>query len=153
MSKNSSFNYFKILIIALGSLCLLFALINAGQNILRWEFGTLLIISAFLAPRIMLTLSYSRITVEFSDAFTFFTFLLLGGEAAIILASIQTLAGCFYLKNKGFKFTLTGILSNIATSALATTSAYAIRIRIHKFCRSRLSIKRLTKPYLQFYVF
>ena len=90
-------------------------------------------IAAFLAPRIMLTLSYSRITIEFSDAFTFFTFLLLGGEAAIILASIQTLAGCFYLKNKGFTFTLTGILSNIATSAMATTGAYAILIGFTNF--------------------
>ena len=126
MSNHSKFSFFRTIIIAAGGLCLLFAVTTAGRNIFGWEFISLLIIAAFIAPRIMLTLPYSSITVEFSDIFTFLTLLLLGGEAAIILASIQTLAGCFYLKNKGITFSLEGILSNIATSALTTAIAYAI---------------------------
>lgn len=76
----------------------------------------------------MLNLPFSKSAIEFSEAFIFLAFLMMGGEAAIILASIQTSAGCFYLKNKGIVFKKYRIILNIALSSLITSITYSLLI-------------------------
>ncbi len=141
MTQKKNTIFFRLLVAFLGGLCFSFAVFSLDKYILSWQFLILLCFAAFLAPRIILTLPYSNISVEFSDTFIFLTFLMFGGEAAIILATIQTLAGCFYLKRNGVKFSLIGISLNAATSALTTTVTYGILL----ICSSLIGIDYQSK--------
>jgi diguanylate cyclase (GGDEF)-like protein len=86
----------------------------------------LILVATVLAPRLMLTLPYSKFTIEFSDFFIFLTFLLQGGKAAILIATIQSLASCLYLKKRGVNFGKYDVPLNIASSALTTTITFTI---------------------------
>ena len=144
MNRTINLNFFRLFIIGLGGLCFLYAVINSEQTIFTWEFLTLLTVAVFLAPRIMLTLPYSNLSIEFSDAFVFLTFLMFGGESAIILAPLYMTANCFHLKSKGIKFTPTGIVLNASASALTTALSYGILLFISNFIGFSFQTKDLT---------
>ncbi|HXG82669.1 MAG TPA: bifunctional diguanylate cyclase/phosphodiesterase [Pyrinomonadaceae bacterium] len=73
-----------------------------------------------------ITLPRGRFVLSFSDALIFICFILYGGEAAILLASIEILANCVYRKIRGTKFSSFIITINIASSALSTFLTYQI---------------------------
>ena len=73
-----------------------------------------------------LTLPRSKFAISFSDALVFFTFLFYGGPAAIVVAALETLANCLYLKSKGFPFGRLMIPTNVSINTVSTTITFII---------------------------
>ncbi|HSK72591.1 MAG TPA: hypothetical protein VK892_12890, partial [Pyrinomonadaceae bacterium] len=128
MSQSKTSTVYKIFVIALGSLCFVYACLNLEADVFSWGYVLLLVLASLLAPRISLILPYSNFAISFSDAIIFLTFLIFGGEAAIIMASVEVVAACFYLKTQGGKFGNLMIPANAASSALSTTISYFVLI-------------------------
>lgn len=117
----------KLVIIALGALCLSYALANLSRDVFGWNFLLLLVFSIFVAPKMILTLPRSRFLVSFSDSIIFFAFLTFGGEAAILLAAAEMLASCYYIQFKGaISFGKLMIPTNTSIALITTTFAYFI---------------------------
>ncbi|MDQ3322046.1 MAG: hypothetical protein M3525_06400, partial [Acidobacteriota bacterium] len=72
-----------------------------------------------------ITLPRGRFTLSFSDTLIFISFILYGGAAAILLASLEVFANCIYLKKQGTKFGSRIIAFNIASAALSALITYA----------------------------
>jgi diguanylate cyclase (GGDEF)-like protein len=69
----------------------------------------------------------SRLFVNFSDALIFLSFIVYGGEAAVVLATVEMLANCFYNKYKGnINFHQYMIATNTAIAAISTTFTYLV---------------------------
>jgi diguanylate cyclase (GGDEF)-like protein len=114
-----------LVIIALGALCLSFALANLSRDVFSWNFLLLLAFSIFVAPKMVLTLPRSRFSVSFSDSIIFLAFLTFGGEAAILLAGFEMLASCYYIQSKGaISFGKLMIPTNTFTAIITTTCSY-----------------------------
>jgi GGDEF domain-containing protein len=71
-----------------------------------------------------LKLPHSNFIVSFSDPIIFLTLLFFGGEAAIILATLEMAANCYYLKSTGISFKTLTIPFNIFSTSLSTIIAY-----------------------------
>lgn len=68
---------------------------------------------------------HSKVSISFSDATVFLAFLVFGGETAIILAAIEVVISCIWLKSQGgVKFTKTTILFNFGMTALSTMISF-----------------------------
>lgn len=125
--KNESIpTYTKALFIVGGVFCFIYALLNLSSRALSWDFLLILIFTVFVAPKLSLTLQRSKFIVTFSDAVIFLSFLVYGGEAAILLASLETLANCIYNKIKGFTWGYLMIPVNISIAAISTAIAYFV---------------------------
>lgn len=118
--------FYKFTVIILGIICLAYSVFNLKAEVLGLGFGLLLSFALIFTPRISLTLPYSKFSVSFSDAIIFLTLLLYGGEAAILLATLEMTAACFYLKSKGVEFGNHMIWANAASAAVATTFTYFV---------------------------
>jgi diguanylate cyclase (GGDEF)-like protein len=126
MNKEKFYIYFKTAIIFLGICCLTFASANLPYCELGWYFLVILGFSVLLSPRLSLTLPRSNFTVTASDAVIIFTFLVYGGEAAVILAVLEMAANCFYIKNKGTVFGQLMIPVNVSITAVSTSLTYFV---------------------------
>ncbi len=116
----------KGIVILAGVLCFAAALANVGANAFSWGFLCVLAFSILIAPRMTLTLPRSRFAISFSDALVFFTFLFYGAPAAIVIAALESLANCLYLRSKGFPFGRLMIPTNVSINAVSTTVTFAI---------------------------
>ncbi len=114
----------KIATIAVGVWVCVLAGWHLGNNMFGWGFLSLLAFTAFAAPRMSLALPRSRFAVSFSDASVFLTFLLFGGTAAVIMAAIESLATCLYLKRNRFPFGPLMIPTNVAINAITMSLGY-----------------------------
>jgi len=117
---------YKFVVITLGLACLLFALATVPSGSLTIGLASVLLFAVFVAPRMTLTLPRSELYISFSDSVVFFTFLVYGGEMAIVVAFVETLANCIYLKRTS---NLTGkwvLIFNSALGALVTSFAFAV---------------------------
>lgn len=126
MLRFQSTEQYKFGIIMLGMACLLFALVTIPAGTLTLGLFGVLLFAVFVAPRMTLTLPRSELYISFSDSVVFFTFLVYGGEMAIVVAFAETLANCIYLKRNS---NLTGkwvLLFNSSLGALVTAFAFAI---------------------------
>src|SRR6478609_8492598 len=103
MQKGTIAGIAKGLMIAAGAAIFICAAVSIPSSSLTPEFLLLLSFATLIAPRMSLTLPGSRFALSFSDAAIFLGFLLYGGPIAIVLAGIESLANCFYLRSTGFK--------------------------------------------------
>jgi diguanylate cyclase (GGDEF)-like protein len=134
MNRVKVLTFFKSAVIVLGSLSFAFAFFNLDSKIISWHFVLLAIFMLTVAPRMSITMPRSNFSLSFSDSVIFLTFLLFGGEAAIILAPLEVIASCLFLKIKGHnKFTPAVILLNFGITALATTVTYFVWLTIPTF--------------------
>ncbi len=62
---------------------------------------------------------HSNFGISFSDAAIFVAFLCFGGEVAVVLATLEAIISCFYLK-----FTKSIVLFNLGMTALSTTITF-----------------------------
>lgn len=125
MDRKLLSDYAKISVIGLGVSVTGLALSSLPGNSFSWGYAFLLSFAILLAPRMSLTLPRSKFTVSFSDSIIFLTFLIYGGEMAIITAFVETLASCIYLVRKG---TMSGrwiIPFNSSLAATITAVSYA----------------------------
>lgn len=139
MNKEQLYTRFKVGMIVLGAVCVSFALFR-----LPWEAFTLgyllvLAFSMFVAPRMSLTLPRSKFAISFADAFIFLTFLIYGGKAAILVAALEMLALCFYLRSTGFPFGRLMIPTNVSISAVSTTVTYFVWLIIPRVALTDLN--------------
>jgi len=126
MNRDSFSTFYKISIAVLGSLCFILALFNLKANMLSWQFSLLFLFAVLIAPRMSITLPRSRFILNFSDSIIFLTFLLFGGEAAIIITTIEMLAFSLYHKIKGVEFSQYTIVFNLGMVAISTTITYYV---------------------------
>lgn len=112
----------KVSVIGLGALCFAYAFVRLPASALVWGFLVVLLFGSFVTPRMTLTLPRSKFAISFSDSLIFLAFLLYGGEGAIILAGVETLANCLYLKRSGHPWGPMMIPTNVAINVLATST-------------------------------
>lgn len=125
MARFQPAEQYKFGIITLGIACLLFALATIPDGTLTLGLVGIFLFAIFVAPRMTLTLPHSELYISFSDSVVFFTFLVYGGEMAIVIAFVETLANCIYLKRTS---NLTGkwvLLFNSSLGAVVTASSFA----------------------------
>ncbi|MGH9945664.1 MAG: putative bifunctional diguanylate cyclase/phosphodiesterase [Pyrinomonadaceae bacterium] len=83
-----------------------------------------------VAPRTVLSVPRSSTAISFSDAAIFLTFLIYGGPAAIIVAAVEMLVSCIYLRRQGFPFGRLMIQTNVSINAISTALTYLIWLAI-----------------------
>jgi len=120
MTRDFFFNNAKIVTISLGSAALLSALASIPNSSISWGLLAVLIFSVTVAPRLSLPLPRSKFAISFADAVIFLTFILYGGQAAVILTAAETFAACVYLRSTGFKFGRMMIPTNVSVNVLST---------------------------------
>lgn len=124
MKSEKKFDSYKITVIFLGALCLLFTLLNLDSKIFKWNFIFFLVFNLTVASRLILDLPRSKFHLSFSDSMIFLSFLFFDGYAAVLIATIETLVNCLYLKNKGVVFNRYVLPFNIASTSLSTTFTF-----------------------------
>ena len=120
MNQEKIYKFFKMAQILLGGMCFVFAILNFDSNVINFNFIILFIFTLTIGTRLSLMMPRSNFAVSFSDAPIFLSFLVFGGETAIILASLEIIVSCLYLKSKGGKFSYPTILLNFGVTALST---------------------------------
>jgi diguanylate cyclase (GGDEF)-like protein len=127
MSDSKTSDFVKGSIILAGLVCFGWALSNLSMQAFGWGYPFLLLFSILLAPRMTLQIPRSRLFINFSDALIFLAFLLYGGSAAIVLATVEMAANCYYNKYKGtIKFNRYMIATNTFIAALTTAFTYYV---------------------------
>lgn len=127
MNKEKFYTCLKILFIFIGICCLLFAAANLPSRVFNWDFLLILFFAVSISSRLSLALPRSKFVVTFSDGLIIFTFLVWGGEAAIILSALEMLANCLYSQNKGIiVFGRMMIPVNISITAISTAATYFV---------------------------
>lgn len=126
MDRSNLSTISKAAVILAGGFCFAAALANVAMSALTWGFVFVLVFSIVIAPRMTLTLPRSRFAISFSDALVFFTFLFYGGAAAIVVAALESLANCVYLRSKGFPFGRLMIPTNVSINTVSTATTFAI---------------------------
>ena len=124
MNRNKLFTFFKVAATTLGGLCFALAILTIDGKIINWGFASLFIFTLAVSTRLSLIMPRSNFSISFSDAAIFLAFLVFGGETAIILASLEVIVSCLFLKTKGFKVTNSGILFNFGMTAISTAITY-----------------------------
>lgn len=125
MMQNRVLHFYKFFIIAAGFVALSWAVAHLSKETFNPNFIFLFLFAFLLTPFMSITLPRGRFILSFSDALIFISFILCGGEAAILLASLEIFANCIYLKRQGTKFGGYTIAFNIASAALSTSITYA----------------------------
>lgn len=126
MSRESLSNYAKRIIVLVGGVCLVAALSGLTRETLSWGFLLILVFSTIVAPHMSLALPRSRFAISFSDAAIFLTLLLCGGPAAIIVAALESLSNCLYLRKNGFLFDRLMIPVNVSINVISITATYLV---------------------------
>lgn len=116
----------KALVIAIATACFVFAILWSPKGSFGLGFLLMLLFGAFIAPKLSLTLPRSKFAISFSDSLIFLTFLLYGGEGAIILAALESFASCIYLRSAGFKIERLMIPVNVAVNVITAATTYLI---------------------------
>ena len=123
--QNRMFRFYKFFVIAAGFSALIWAVLNFPSKAFESNFIFLYFPVLLLTPFMSINLPRGRFMLNFSDALVFVSFILYGGEAAILVAAVDALASCAYLKSKGRKFSRSVLAFNVAAAALATALTYA----------------------------
>ncbi len=129
MDQKELSNYTKITVIGLGAAAVGFALFNLPADAFSLGYVLLLSFSVLIIPRISLTLPRSNLTFSFSEAIIFFSFIIYGGEMAILTAFIESFANCNYLKSKGvIKGSWISVFNAAAVSVVTAVSYGILRL-------------------------
>ncbi len=126
MDRKKLSDYFKVIIISLGVLVVGFALFDFPSHSFNWGYLLVLAFSVLITPRTSLTLPHSKLTFSFSESIIFLTFLIYGGEMAILAAFVESVANCTYLRNRGIIKGRWVILFNSAAVSLVTALSYGV---------------------------
>ncbi len=128
MNRETISDYVKGTVIVLGAVCLTLALVYLPVGSVSWGFLIVLVLALFVAPRISLTLPRSKFTISFSDLIIFLSFLVYGGEMAILTAFVVTVANCVYLKSRKIISGSLIVLFNSSLTAIVTAVSYGVLI-------------------------
>ena len=126
MSREKIANLVKATVISVGAVCLAASVFAMPQSAFSPGYLFILLFCILVAPRLTLSLPRSKFAISFSDALIFLTFLLYGGPPAILLAAVEMLASCLYLRSKGFPFSPQMIPANVSINAIYTSVTFVI---------------------------
>ncbi len=126
MSRERISNLAKVTVIAVGTVCFAAALAALPREVLTVGYLFIILFCVLIAPRMTLSLPRSKFAISFSDALIFLTFLYYGGPAAIVLAAVEMLASCIYLRSRGFPFGHLMIPANVSINVIYTSCTYLI---------------------------
>ena len=126
MDRATRASFVKWMIILLGAICIACAGANLSREIFGTSFLLILLYAAVLGPRMSLAIPRSKFAISFSDAAVFMAFLYFGGPAAILMAAIETLASCYYLRSKGVPMSRTTVLTNVSINTTSTAVTYIL---------------------------
>jgi len=126
MNRENLSSYAKAIVILLAAGCLVIALAALDTTTVGWGLLLIMVVAAFVAPRMSLQLPRSRFAISFSDASVLVAFLYYGGPAAIMVAGIEMLASCLHLRAKGFYFGRLMIAANVSISVVSMATTYMI---------------------------
>ena len=126
LNRQRSHTAFKGVVIVLGALAFVYALANLPREAITAGSLSLLFFSILVAPRMTLRLPRSNFAISFADSLILLAFLLYGGEAAIIVAALEMLSSCLYLRRSGFRLDNVMTAWNVAVSAVSTGCTYLI---------------------------
>ena len=126
MSQKRIFTIYKFGIIFLGISCFAFALFNLNPTAYSWGFIVLMSLAFTVAPMLSIDIPHSKFAVTFSEGLIFLAFLLYGGEAAIFLAALGTIASGLYLKSQGMVFKSWMLHTNAGLTCVSTTITYLV---------------------------
>ena len=130
MTRETLSNLTKGTTIFFGVVCTVMALATLPSAAVNWGFLLLIVFATLIAPRMSLQLPKSRFAISFSDASVFLAFLLYGGSAAILIAVVESVANCLYLRSKGFFFGRLMIPTNVAMSGISISVTYLLWLSI-----------------------
>ncbi len=126
MDRTQASTIAKWTLILAGAICFGWAVFNLAAEAYSWGFVFILAFAVSIAPRMSLALPRSKFAISFSDALVFLTFLLYGGQAAILVAALETLSNCLYLRDRGFPFGRLMIPTNIAINTVSIGFTYLV---------------------------
>ena len=126
MSREKISNLSKLAIIAAGAACLAASVAALPLDALSPGYLFIVLFGVLIAPRMTLSLPRSKFAISFGDALIFLTFLMYGGPAAIVLATVEMFASCIYLRSKGFPFGRLMIPANVSINAIYTSCTFVI---------------------------
>lgn len=126
MNRERFSSNYRLIVIALGGMGLLYALVNLGETAIDGHFILFLLFAFFLAPFMNLKLPRGNLALGFSDSLIVLCFLFYGGKAAVVTAAIEMLSNCLSLKRNGMTFRKWLIPFNIAVNAVSTIATIAI---------------------------
>ncbi len=126
MNRENIYKLFKAVQIITGGFCFAFAIFNLDVKIINLEFIALFIFTLTIGTRLSLYLPRSNFAVSFSDAAIFLSFLIYGGETAIILASLEIIVSCLFLNSKTNKISTLIIFLNFGITAFSTAITYIV---------------------------
>lgn len=126
MDRKTRAEYFKALVIGLAFVVLTYSLLHITDGSIDLGYFLILAFSVLITPRTNLTLPHSKLTVSFSDAVIFLTFLTYGGELAILIAFVESFANCIHLKKKGVMKGRWIALFNASAISIVTAISYGM---------------------------
>jgi diguanylate cyclase (GGDEF)-like protein len=126
MKKAFNLQAAKAVLIAIGAVTVVAAAVSLDKTVLTPGLFVLVIFGALLAPRMSLTLPGWRFALSFSDAAIFLAFVVYGGPAAILLAALESIANCLYLRAKGTNFGKWMVPANVAVNTISIGLTYAV---------------------------
>ena len=126
MNRESISNFYKLSIAVLGCSGFALALFNLKTDVFSWQFLLLFLFAVLIAPRMIIILPRSKFLLNFTDSMIFLTFLLFGGEAAVLIATVEMFANCLHLKYKGTKFSFLAIPFNVGSISLSTSITFCV---------------------------
>lgn len=136
--------FYKISIIILGTLCFGFALVNFDLEVLGLGFFIFAVTAILISPKLTLSLPYLDSHLSFADSIIFLIFILYGGEAAIVLATLETTVNCIYLKRDGVAFGKLTIPFNIAGTTLSTSITYLVLLTLPFILGTNFDLNKIT---------
>ncbi len=126
MDRETVSRYTKTVVISLGAACLTAAVATLSVDVFKWKFAIIIAFALTIAPRMSLTLPRSKFAISFSDSLVFLTFLLYGGQAAVVVAAVESVANCLFLKSRGFRFGRLMIPTNVSLAVISTTIMFVV---------------------------
>lgn len=126
MDRETVSRYTKTVVISLGAACLTAAFATLSVDVFKWKFAIIIAFALTIAPRMSLTLPRSKFAISFSDSLVFLTFLLYGGQAAVVVAAVESVANCLFLKSRGFRFGRLMIPTNVSLAVISTTIMFVV---------------------------
>ncbi len=110
----------------LGSISLVYAFLNIDIDKLNWSSVSLMLLALILSLKLTISLSPVNSHLSFSDTVIFLSFLLYGGEAAVLFAAFEVIIICIHLKYKDVYLRKITVVSNIFNTILATSITFLV---------------------------
>lgn len=131
--RTKNLSLYKSIIILLGSVAFTFAVSTIEINIFDWRFVSYVTFTLLIASRMSIVLPRSKLIISFADSMIFLTFLLFGGEAAIIISGLEAFTNCLYLRRNKIYISKLNIFFNISAITISTTITYSFWTILTKF--------------------